>query len=186
MKVKVTASNTTTIAALTGSDTLRVNAGNTTISASIAANRIVGDRVSASGQGYQGFQGAQGVQGSQGVSDTIIVSDVFTAQSNFGNIVYTLSTTAPAAVNLFVYKNGIALLPNTDYTLANSNQVTIIDTGENGDLIEVRYFSTTAVNAPGPQGAQGFQGPVGTVVFDGGIANTDFSVGININCGGVT
>jgi hypothetical protein len=55
MKVKVTASNTTTIAALTGGDTLRVNAGNTSVSASIAANRIVGDRVSASGQGYQQF-----------------------------------------------------------------------------------------------------------------------------------
>jgi hypothetical protein len=81
MKVKVTASNTTTIAALTGGDTLQVNAGNTSVSASIAANRIVGGRVSASGQGYQGFQGAQGIQGAQGVSDTIIVSDVFTAQS---------------------------------------------------------------------------------------------------------
>lgn len=38
----------------------------------------------------------------------------------------------------------------------------------------------------GGTGPQGPQGPIGVVVYDGGRANTDFSVGININCGGVT
>jgi hypothetical protein len=39
----------------------------------------------------------------------------------------------------------------------------------------------------GPQGSRGPTGPTtsGVVVFEGGLANTDFSVGLNINCGGV-
>jgi hypothetical protein len=35
-------------------------------------------------------------------------------------------------------------------------------------------------------GQAGPSGPVGTVVYDGGTPFTDFSAGININCGGVT
>jgi hypothetical protein len=38
----------------------------------------------------------------------------------------------------------------------------------------------------GAAGPQGPQGPVGAVVYDGGTPSTDFSVGLNINCGGVT
>ena len=38
----------------------------------------------------------------------------------------------------------------------------------------------------GAAGPQGPQGPVGAVVYDGGRPDTDFSVGLNINCGGVT
>jgi hypothetical protein len=38
----------------------------------------------------------------------------------------------------------------------------------------------------GPAGQEGPQGPIGTVVYDGGTPTTDFSVGLNINCGGVT
>jgi len=36
----------------------------------------------------------------------------------------------------------------------------------------------------GPQGPQGPSG-VGVVTYDGGTPYTDFSVGLNINCGGV-
>lgn len=39
--------------------------------------------------------------------------------------------------------------------------------------------------ATGPQGLLGPVGPAGAVVYDGGTPSTDFSVGININCGGV-
>lgn len=40
----------------------------------------------------------------------------------------------------------------------------------------------------GTQGAQGAQGATGisAVIYDGGLANTNFTVGLNINCGGVT
>ena len=37
----------------------------------------------------------------------------------------------------------------------------------------------------GETGPQGEQGPVGTVRFDGGTPDTDFSAGVNIDCGGV-
>jgi hypothetical protein len=37
----------------------------------------------------------------------------------------------------------------------------------------------------GTQGAQGATG-ISAVIYDGGLANTNFSVGLNINCGGVT
>ena len=39
--------------------------------------------------------------------------------------------------------------------------------------------------ADGPQGAQGAAG-ISAVIYDGGLANTSFTVGLNINCGGVT
>jgi len=35
-------------------------------------------------------------------------------------------------------------------------------------------------------GSIGPQGPAGTVVYDGGLPSTDFSAGVNIDCGGVT
>ena len=37
----------------------------------------------------------------------------------------------------------------------------------------------------GTQGAQGATG-ISAVIYDGGLANTSFTVGLNINCGGVT
>jgi hypothetical protein len=37
----------------------------------------------------------------------------------------------------------------------------------------------------GTQGAQGATG-ISAVIYDGGLANTNFTVGLNINCGGVT
>lgn len=38
----------------------------------------------------------------------------------------------------------------------------------------------------GPQGETGSPGPAGVVVYDGGTPSTDFSVGVNIDCGGVS
>jgi hypothetical protein len=38
----------------------------------------------------------------------------------------------------------------------------------------------------GGAGTGGPTGPAGAVVYDGGRPNTDFSVGINMNCGGVS
>ena len=38
----------------------------------------------------------------------------------------------------------------------------------------------------GPTGPTGTKGDLGTVVYDGGRPNTDFTVGLNMNCGGVT
>jgi hypothetical protein len=40
--------------------------------------------------------------------------------------------------------------------------------------------------ATGPTGPTGSKGDLGTVVYDGGRPNTDFTVGLNMNCGGVT
>jgi len=53
--------------------------------------------------------------------------------------------------------------------------------GANGDP-----GPTGPSGANGSAGPQGPQGPVGAVVYDGGTPTTDFSVGLNINCGGVT
>ena len=44
----------------------------------------------------------------------------------------------------------------------------------------------TGNGAQGIQGIQGTTGATGAVVYDAGTPTTDFSVGININCGGVT
>lgn len=38
----------------------------------------------------------------------------------------------------------------------------------------------------GPTGPTGTKGDLGTVVYDGGRPDTDFTVGLNMNCGGVT
>lgn len=40
--------------------------------------------------------------------------------------------------------------------------------------------------ATGPTGPTGVKGDLGTVVYDGGTPYTDFTVGLNMNCGGVT
>jgi hypothetical protein len=53
--------------------------------------------------------------------------------------------------------------------------------GTNGDP-----GPTGPSGANGSAGPQGPQGPVGVVVYDGGTPSTDFSVGLNINCGGVS
>jgi len=44
------------------------------------------------------------------------------------------------------------------------------------------------VGSSGSNGTQGAQGATGisAVIYDGGLANTNFTVGLNINCGGVT
>lgn len=42
-----------------------------------------------------------------------------------------------------------------------------------------------SVGLTGATGNVGPTGPAGTVVYDGGSPSTDFSVGVNINCGGV-
>jgi hypothetical protein len=65
--------------------------------------------------------------------------------------------------------------------------------GVNGDTGPQGPSGPTGPEGPqGPSGVngnagpQGPQGPVGAVVYDGGTPSTDFSVGLNINCGGVT
>jgi hypothetical protein len=64
--------------------------------------------------------------------------------------------------------------------------------GVNGDVGPQGPQGATGNTGPqGPQGPSGVAGPTGptlagVVVYDGGEPDTDFSVGLNINCGGVS
>lgn len=55
--------------------------------------------------------------------------------------------------------------------------------GQTGAIGGTGYAGS--IGAEGPIGPLGPQGPAGAVVYDGGTPSTDFSVGVNINCGGV-
>lgn len=63
----------------------------------------------------------------------------------------------------------------------------VIGTG-NGEY-EILSFGTGGGTGDGYTGSRGYtgsQGISGSVVYDAGTPYTDFSVGFNINCGGVT
>lgn len=91
------------------------------------------------------------------------------------------------------------LLPVTDVETSTTKSLT---TGDLADFLAGQipsgYWGSVGAVGPignagyngsvgpvGPIGPLGPTGPAGTVVYDGGTPSTDFTVGVNINCGGV-
>jgi hypothetical protein len=75
----------------------------------------------------------------------------------------------------YIYYNG---------AWVDSNPATVGPTGSIGSTGPTG--STGATGSAGSTGPTGSKGDLGTVVYDGGRPNTDFTVGLNMNCGGVT
>ena len=107
---------------------------------------------------------------------------------------FTISGTSADAGFYFVvdcaYVSGITSFQNNDDIL-----ITFARTGDIGDTGPQGPQGPTGpqglLGPTGPSGPQGNRGPTGpttsgVVVYDGGLPSTDFSVGLNINCGGVT
>jgi hypothetical protein len=75
----------------------------------------------------------------------------------------------------YIYYNG---------AWVDSNPATVGPTGSIGGTGPTG--PTGATGYAGSTGPTGSKGDLGTVVYDGGRPNTDFTVGLNMNCGGVT
>ena len=85
--------------------------------------------------------------------------------------------------------SGVVFQNNDDILITFARTGDIGDTGPQGP--QGPQGVQGEVGPQGPQGPKGDRGPTGptisgVVVYDGGLPSTDFSVGLNINCGGVT
>ena len=79
--------------------------------------------------------------GGGGGTETVAKSDVFTAANGDANLTYSLTYAVPGTDYVFVNKNGIALVPGTDFVVDSFQTLRVIDTGETGDVIEAHYFT---------------------------------------------
>jgi len=87
----------------------------------------------------QGTDGNANISFTANKTNTVIRSETFTAANADANLTYSILYYPSSVEYVFVNKNGISLVPVTDFTLTG-NTVTLIDSGESGDNIEIRYF----------------------------------------------
>jgi hypothetical protein len=132
-------------------------------------------------QGPQGPEGAAstvaGPQGPQGPSGPAganaepsqVYADLFTGTG--ACTVFTLSSNSTTNT-VYVFLNGVAQVPNTDYTVSN-NLLTFTNAPENNTNVDVRVFGNVSIVA-------GSGGGSGTTVtrdeYSGDGANTDFTL----------
>ena len=117
-----------------GGSALTIKDDGTTLNTAVTSIDFVGSGVTATANGSNVT-----VAIPTGLSNTIIKTTSFTATNAAANLTYTLPFTPVGAAYFFVIKNGIVLLPNTDYNVSNTT-LTVIESGAANDVIEVRYF----------------------------------------------
>ena len=143
--------------------------------------------------GPQGPQGPQGEQGDPGAGLSILGT-----LSSEGELPTENNTVGDAYIvgsNLFVW-DGDSWEDVGQFVGPQGPQGPEGPQGPQGDTGPQGTQGETGATGPqgetGPQGPQGetgetgSPGPAGVVVYDGGTPSTDFSVGVNLDCGGVS
>ena len=129
-------------------------------------------------QGPQGIQGATGLQGIQGIQGSNGQS--FTLIGNYPDI--NAFNSAKLSGSLVQYQTvGNAFILLSDGSLMTWSNI-LNDWFDAGD-IKGPQGSTGAQGIQGPQGIQGVTGPVTSYIFDGGNAQSNYSIGPAFDCG---
>jgi hypothetical protein len=153
----------------------------------------------------QGTGNSYTLQTTDGVTGQLLITDgngnVTWQHFNIENL-FNVSVVNPTDGQVLSYVSASDIWVNTDANFSGGANVIIAsdapDSPNAGDLWwdstsgdlyiwyddgDSQQWVISTAPRPGPTGPQG---PIGVVVYDGGRPDTDFSVGVNINCGGVT
>jgi len=153
--------------------------------------------------------GAVRISGGVGIAKDVYIGGKLNVANTVTSFGYSLNTSTAIQFqgvpigNATTFNFGTGTTATVVGQLVNIQQsVTISDTPPQGSYTGNLWWDSTygslRIFYQDPNGSQwvdvfsssigqtGPSGPAGTVVYDGGTPSTDFSAGININCGGVT
>jgi hypothetical protein len=160
--------------------------GPTGASGGTGATGATGDSLT----GPQGVTGPTGPAGTGSGNASITVSDTAPTGASEGTIWY---DTTSGRTFIYYDNSWVDSAPSqkgptgpsvTGPTGAASTVTGPTGRGITGPTGPTGYIGSDG--ATGPTGPTGTKGDLGTVVYDGGRPDTDFTVGLNMNCGGVT